>query len=230
MTDETTDQEESIFSDVDPNSTEELEQAQAKSDVSMDSKFMTKTNQKLADMAKLSSLTLRGKKPQEIMELDPELAQRLSRHKEFEGVFVDDDYEEDLETKIERKVQERLGATEMEKAKKEAFDLFRLGGKPLSSEDKRILKENPKFSKSFDALISGGVPPEEAMQTSFLSAFHDKPAVLNKILRSESVLAPALGSGISEPRFEEPNNLSQADLKFIQSRKNRDALVKRKKV
>ena len=61
MADETTTQEENILPDVDPTSTEQLESdLNAATEVDeVNSKFVTKTNQKIADMTKLTSYALR---------------------------------------------------------------------------------------------------------------------------------------------------------------------------
>ena len=186
--DHTTTQEDNILADVDNDSTEQRlddENAESNSDSNkFDNKFMTKTNQRIADSDDFVSYIARGYKPQDIMEENPELAQRLSRNKKFADLFTDEGSEEDLETKIERKVQEKLGATERDRMKNEALRSFTVEGKKLTSEDIRILNDNDKFKKSFNALVDAGHSPEDAMRGSFSLSF---PKFAKKVMTSTSI-------------------------------------------
>lgn len=225
MADETTTQEENILPDVDPTSTEQLESdLNAATEVDeVNSKFVTKTNQKIADMTKLTSYALRGIKPQQISEEDPDLARRLSRHKEFESLFASQEEESlSLEEQIKQGIKSEMQTAERGRQKQEAMNSFRLDGKPLGSGDIKKLNENPKFTKSYDSLIEAGFTARDAFNSSF-ALVH--PNLKQKVVSSGSILAT---SAIDSSPSDEEQNLSPADRAFLKKRKDRDKKLGRR--
>ena len=225
MADETTTQEENILPDVDPTSMEQLESdLNAATEVDeVNSKFVTKTNQKIADMTKLTSYALRGIKPQQISEEDPDLARRLSRHKEFESLFASQEEESlSLEEQIKQGIKSEMQTAERGRQKQEAMNSFRLDGKPLGSGDIKKLNENPKFTKSYDSLIEAGFTARDAFNSSF-ALVH--PNLKQKVVSSGSILAT---SAIDSSPSDEEQNLSPADRAFLKKRKDRDKKLGRR--
>jgi hypothetical protein len=190
------------------NSTEEShEDKQAESEVKVDSKFMTKTNQKLADQSKLNSLILRGKSPQDIKEEYPELAERLKRNKDFSDLFEDPEDPLDQEAKTERIVEEKIKEVTFDDAKRKAIASIVVDGKYLGSGDKKLLENNPEFKKRFDALVQGGFDPFEAAEDAFSKAY---PKHAEKV--SRTVLS---GNSENIPYVKEGLELSEADRRLM---------------
>lgn len=178
-----------------------------KSDV--DSKFITKTNQKLADQDKLTSYLLRGLKPQDIKEKDPELAERLSRRKGFEDLFENPENTEDQEAVLDRKLEEKLSKKELDDAKMKAMSLLTVDGKHLGMGDIKLLKENETFSKRFNALINAGFDPYEAAQESFEKAYPNHAKRVGRSILS--------GSSEATPYAESRPQMNERELKLLRA-------------
>lgn len=178
----------------------------AKLDV--DSKFITKTNQKLADQNKLTSYLLRGYKPQDIKERDPELAERLKRQKGYEDIFQDPEDPEDQEAILDRKLDEKLSKQKLDDAKMKAMSLLTVDGKHLGSGDIKLLKDNAEFNRRFNALVNAGYDAYEAAHESFEKAY---PQHAKRVGRS--ILS---GSSESTPYAEKPA-LSERELKLLRA-------------
>ncbi len=216
-------------SDVDHDSTEqrETEESQQVSDVKIDSKFITKTNQNNADIRRFLAHIARGNSPQELIESDPELAKRLSRSSEMADLFVTDESdEEDIELKIQRAVDAKIGASERERRTNDVLKSFKVGGKYLNDQDIKILKADPTFANSLEGQTERGISPELAVKSAFTNyaEAHGKTELLKRVVSSGSVLA---SSSVTAESSKEESYLNAADKDFLSRRKNRHPKLNR---
>lgn len=194
----------------DQTSTEQSnDESPATTDVSIDSKFMTKTNQKLADQSKLNSYLLRGFTPQDIKDQDPELAERLKRHKDFEDIFLDEEDPEDQGTIIKKEVSSQLGQKDLDDQRHRAIQSLTVDGKLLSSGDIKLLKKNETFKKRYDALTSGGYDPYEAANEAFEKAFPQHAERVGRTILN--------GSSQDTPYTKSTPDFSDADRKLMKA-------------
>lgn len=202
MADDTTTEVESSILDTQVNndSTEQRnEEADAGGEVTeMDSKFMTKTNQRMADSDKLNALLLRGLTSQEIQEQEPELVTRLKRNKAYADVFDEE---------VSEATEQSEAKDTFEHDKHLAITSLTVQGKRLGVADVKQLKDNKEFNKRYNALVKGGYEPHDAVNEAFSKAY---PQFAEK---AESILL----SGQGTPEVKPKANLTEKERKLLKS-------------